>query len=171
MALSRPDLLSLQRREEPWIFIGRLQFFTLLEASCNRPIFIGRPRPFVIGGTTRSPDFHRTAAIIRDLGDARGAITIGGSPSHSIHKTSSIVRSGSLNLPDLHRTANGGPARTTIVVRSCPDRSAIGIPKRRNQGHEPSHGFGRRSFEHQAHDRGPNVARSWPDRGFFLKQN
>ena len=61
--------------------------------------------------------------------------------------------------------------RIPIVARSGPDRGAIGIPKRRNRSQEPSHGFGRQSFEHQAHDRGPIVVRYWPDRGFFFKQN
>ena len=34
-------------------------------------IFIERPQPFAIGGTTRSSDIHRTVAIIRDHDDAR----------------------------------------------------------------------------------------------------
>ena len=32
----------------------------------SRTIFIGTPRSFAIGGTARSPDLHRTAAVFRD---------------------------------------------------------------------------------------------------------
>ena len=34
-------------------------------------IVIRRPQSFVIGGTKRSSDRHRTVAIVRDLGNAR----------------------------------------------------------------------------------------------------
>ena len=122
-------------------------------------------RFFVIGGILRSTDLHLTAAIIQDLGDARGDITIGESPSDGRCRTSLIVRSGSPNLPDLDRTADGKRARTTIAARSGPDHGAIGIPLRRNQGHDPSRGFRRRSFEHQHQDQRPIAARSWLDRG------
>ena len=56
--------------------------FSWLEAWRNRLIFIGRSQSFAIGGTARSPDLHRMAAIFCDLGDARGAITIAWSPSN-----------------------------------------------------------------------------------------
>ena len=49
----------------------------------------------------------------------------GESPSDGRHKTSLIVRSGSPNLPDFDRTADGGQTRTRIMVRSGLDRAAI----------------------------------------------
>ena len=151
--------------EEAWIFIERLWCF------CNwRHRAIARSssdgcKVFVIGGIVGSTDLRQTAAIVRDLGDTRGDITIGESPLDGRCRMSLIVRSRSLKLPDLDRTADGGRVRTTIVVRSWPDRGAIVYPLRRNQGHDPSHCFGRRSFEHQHHDRRLIAARSWLDRG------
>ena len=37
-------------------------------------IVIGRHQSFVIGGTKRSSDRHRTVAIVRDLGNARSLL-------------------------------------------------------------------------------------------------
>ena len=137
--------------------------------SCNLHQTDTMGREFLLTvDSSESRDFHRTATMISDrlltlaIGGTRWNVR---SPSYGRCKTSLIVRSGLPNSPDLDRTADGGSARTTIVVRSCPDRSAIGIPKRRNQSHDPTHGFGRRSFEHQHHDRRPIAVRSWRDRG------
>ena len=48
-------------------------------AEQGAPIVIELLQLFSIGGTRRSSDFHRTAAIVHDLFDAHGAIMIGGS--------------------------------------------------------------------------------------------
>ena len=37
-------------------------------------IVIGRPQSFVIGGTKRSSDRHRTVAIVHDLGNVRSLL-------------------------------------------------------------------------------------------------
>ena len=89
------------------------------------------------------------AAIVCDLGDARGAITITGSPSND--EESSWKNS-------------------TIAAPSNRDRSAI-EPRswflQRRIKRRFSHLIRRRSTGDQDHDRRTIVARSWSDRGPF----
>ena len=106
-----------------------------------------------------SHDLHRMAAIVRDLGDARGAITITSSPS------------------------NGGESswkNSTIAARSNRDCGAIGPRSWLLQG-----GIGATILpldrtainwwpgSRSTHDRGAITVQSWPDCGvimFSLKQ-
>ena len=78
----------------------------------------------------------RTATIVCDLFDARGAITIGGSPSDG---------------------ANTSWKNSTIAIRSNRDRAAIAHHSSRNQSTTVRRHF----LEHLEHDRRPIVARSW----------
>ena len=126
--------------------------------SEGAPIVIGRLQPFAIGGTTRSSDFHRTAAIIRDLFDARGAIIIGGSSSdgcdlprweHRVDRDLIFIGRFRSFVEELHD-------RGLIEPRSRRDRAAIGEFTWWNR----CQSSGRRSTNDQDHDRGAIVARS-----------
>ena len=115
--------------------------------SEGAPIVIGQLQPFAIGGTTRSSDFHRMAAIVRDLFDARGAITIGGSPSDG---------------------ANTSWKNSTIAVRSNRDRAAIVARSIRDRTsfitesiHDRQMTFPGASGARSTPDHSPIVARLW----------
>ena len=113
-------------------------------AERGAPIVIGRLQLFAIGGTSRSSDFHRTAAIVRDLFDACGAIMIGGSSSDGRDLARWEHRGSRSNL---HPTAK---MKTSFLsLRGNLERR---IPIRRRR---------RRVEEH--HDRGPIEPRSRRD--------
>ena len=146
--------------------------------SEGAPIVIGRLQLFAIGGTTRSSDFHRTAAIVRDLLDAHGAIMIGGSSSDgrdlarwehrgsrsNLHPTAKM-KTGLLSLRgNLERRIlirrrrrrveehhDHGP----IGPRSRRDRAAIVIPGGRNHLPELRKVALEASDRGSTHDRGP----------------
>ena len=97
--------------------------------SCDLHQMDTMSREFLlIVDSSGSRDFHWTATMIRErlltlmIGGTRWSVR---SLSYGRCKTSLIVRSGPPNSPDLDRTADGGSARSTIVVRSCPDSGAI----------------------------------------------
>ena len=125
-------------------------------------IAIRRPRSFAIRGTTRSSNTNRTAAIVRNHGDARGAILIGGSSSdrrdlarweHRVDHDLIIIGRFRSFVEELH---DRGP----IEPRSRRDRAATGEFTWWNR-----HQSSGRSTNDQDHDRGPIVTRSWPNRG------
>ena len=91
-------------------------------------IAIRRPRSFAIRGTTRSSNTHRTSAIVRNHGDARGAILIGGSSSdgrdlarweHRVDRNLIFIGRFRSFVEELHD-------RSPIEPRSRRDRAAIG---------------------------------------------
>ena len=111
----------------------------------------------------RSSNTHRTAAIVRNHGDARGAILIGGSSSdgrdlarweHRVDRDLIFIGRLRSFLEELH---DRGP----IELRSRRNRAMIGEFAWWNRRQSSRH----RSTNDQDHDRGPIVARSWPDRG------
>ena len=134
---------------------------------------IRRPRSFAIRGIARSSNTHRTAAIIRNHGDARGAILIGGSSSdrcdlvrweHRVDRDLIFIRRlrwrtvflslhGNLErrIPIRRRRRcveehhNRGP----IEPRSRRDRAAIVDPSAWNLFHDPRSSFP----QHLEHDR------------------
>ena len=124
-------------------------------------IAIRRPQSFAIRGTTRSSNMHRTVTIVRNHGDARGAVTIGGSSSdgcdlsrceHCVDRDPIFIGRQTEDEQELRLRR----VRSPIVPRSGP-------PSMCNRLHL----VGRRSTDDQDHDRGPIAMRSWHDHGTF----
>ena len=115
-------------------------------------IFIGRPQPFAIGGTTRSSDFHRTVAIVRDLGDAR----------------SLLVRPISITQTAANR-ADHGIVRITIAWISIGWPSIVPISSNCSDAWTSQERWisigRRRTIVEELHDRGSIEPRSRHDRG------
>ena len=115
-------------------------------------IFIGRPQPFVIEGTTRSSDFHRTATIVRDLGDARSLLV----RSISITRTAANRADHGIVWITIAWTSIGWPS---IVPISSHCSDAWTSPERRIS-------IGRwRTIVEELHDRGSIEPRSGSIRG------
>ena len=112
-------------------------------------IVIGRPQPCAIGGTTRLSEFHRTVAIVRDLGDAqsllvrpisitrtadlhRETITIGRLVEDSNRDRGARDRGIVIvHLTGAHRTVQTYRRRTP---RSRSDRTVIAVRSSRDHG-------------------------------------
>ena len=112
---------------------------------------------------------HWTAAIVRNHGDARGAILIGGSSSdgrdlarweHRVNRDLYFIGRHRRPAEELH---DRGP----IEPRSRRDRAVIVAPSAWNRFHS----IRRRATRDQDHDHGPIAARLWPDRGAIVARS
>ena len=123
-----------------------------------------RQIPFAIGSTAQSSDVHRTAAIVRDLGDAWSLLV----------RPISIVRTAvnraehddcaDQNRLDLNPTAQTNRGRTP---RSRSDRTAIAARSSRDRRVDVGESL---PVDQTAIDGRPGP-RSWPDRGAIVARS
>ena len=130
-------------------------------AERGAPIVIGRLQLFTIGGTTRSSDFHRTAAISRDGSIVdRDPIFIRRQRIVFVFSLSSRESGASdSNLTAAKtggRTVRSRPDRTAIAARSSRDRAPSAAKSPPDDRRSPKTKIMARSRR----DRGPIAARS-----------
>ena len=124
------------------------------------------------GERSRSPDRHRTVAIIRDLCDAWSHLV---RPISIVRTAANRAEHGDCadhNRLDLNLTAQntrGGtprsrPDRTAIAERSSRDRDSF----RAEPLPRSSEGIIGGSRSRSSHNRGPIAARLWSDRGAIV---
>ena len=134
------------------IFIGRPRSFTILATHVepSRSINLHRTVDASSGGGSSSNGRQKSINMIAGWSRSEGqdalnlALTLAThldgwiciARTTIVHQQAWSEMIGTTHLPDLHRTADGGRTRTTIVVRSGPDCDAIVAPLRRNQGHD-----------------------------------